>query len=130
VEAIPSGLDWRPVVAEENGLVNVNRLFRVATGRFTAFARTTANVGVARRVLAGIGYSDDVTVFVNGEPVYSGVNGWESRLPGFVSFVDPRFERVGLPLRAGANEVVLAVTDDQRFGWGCAMSLLPSLASP
>ncbi len=52
----------------------------------------------ARRLPAGIGYSDDVTVFVNGEPVYSGVNGWESRAPGFASFVDPRFERVWLPL--------------------------------
>jgi len=28
-----------------------------------------------------------------------------------------------LPLREGANEVVLAVTDDQLFGWGASMSI-------
>jgi hypothetical protein len=113
------------VTAEESGLVNLNRLFpaRPQQGRFTAFLRTTITAPAARRVPAGIGYSDDVTVFVNGEAVYAGVNGWESRMPGFASFVDPRFERVWLPLRAGANEIVLAVTDDQLFGWGASMSM-------
>jgi hypothetical protein len=55
--------------------------------------------------------------------VYSGINGWESRTPGFASFVDARFESVVLPLRAGQNEVVLAVSDDQRFGWGFALRI-------
>lgn len=125
VDSIPAGLNWTTVATEESGLVNLNRHFpaKPQQGRFTAFLRTTVNAPVARRLLTGIGYSDDVTVFVNGEPVYSGVNGWESRTPGFASFVDPRFERVWLPLRAGVNEVVLAVTDDQFFGWGASMSM-------
>ena len=124
-DSIPADLKWTAVAAEESGLVNLNRLFRARPqeGRFTAFLRTTVTVPAARRLPAGIGYSDDVTVFVNGEPVYSGVNGWESRTPGFASFVDPHFERVWLPLRAGINEVVLAVTDDQLFGWGASMSM-------
>ena len=125
VDSIPAGLNWTAVATEESGLVNLNRLFvaRPQQGRLTAFLRTTVDAPAARRMLAGIGYSDDVTVFVNGEPVYSGVNGWESRAPGFASFVDPRFERVWLPLRAGVNEIVLAVTDDQFFGWGASMSM-------
>jgi hypothetical protein len=125
VDSVPADLKWIAVTSEESGLVNLNRLFPAEPqqGRFTAFLRTTLTTPAARRLPAGIGYSDDVTVFVNGEPVYSGVNGWESRAPGFASFVDPRFERVWLPLRAGANEIVLAVTDDQLFGWGASMLL-------
>ena len=71
-------------------------------------------------MLAGIGYSDDVTVLVNGEPIYSGINGWNARTPDFISFVNADFERVWLPLKAGRNEIALAVTDNQIFGWGLA----------
>jgi hypothetical protein len=125
IALLPTDLTWSPVACEESGLVNLNRLFpaKPQQGRFTAFLRTSVTIPSARRLLAGVGYSDDVTVFVNGEPIYSGVNGWESRAPGFASFVDPRFERIWLPLRAGINEIVLAVTDDQLFGWGASMSM-------
>jgi len=60
---------------------------------------------------------------VNGELVYSGINGWDSRTPALASFVDARWESVSLPFKAGENEVVLAVADDQRFGWGFAMRI-------
>jgi len=75
-------------------------------------------------MLAGIGYSDDITVFVNGEPIYSGINGWNVRTPDYISFVNADFERVWLPLKAGRNEIVVAVTDDQLFGWGFALKML------
>lgn len=70
VEALPANLEWKPASAEEAGLVNLNRLFpaRPQLGRQTAFLRTTIDATSPRRQLAGIGYSDDVTVFVNGEP--------------------------------------------------------------
>jgi hypothetical protein len=74
-------------------------------------------------VLAGIGYSDDVTLFVNGEPIFVGINGWDSRTPALNSFVDARWESAFLPLREGDNEIVLAVADDQRFGWGFALRI-------
>jgi hypothetical protein len=124
-DVVPADLKWTRVMCEESGLVNLNRLFpaKPQQGRFTAFLRTTVTAQASSRLLAGIGYSDDVTVFVNGEPIYSGVNGWESRAPGFASFVDPRFERIWLRLRAGANEIVLAVSDDQLFGWGASLMM-------
>lgn len=124
-EIVPApDLEWTAVTAEESGLVNLNRLFRAQPGRrLTAYARTTLTATAARQMRAGIGYSDDVVVFLNGERLYSGRNGWESRYPNFASFVDSRFESVWLPLRAGENELVLAVTDDQFFGWGFAVAL-------
>jgi hypothetical protein len=125
---LPSGLDWKPVVPEESGLVNLNALFpsQGAQNRFTAYARTFIDAPSARRLLAGIGYSDDVTVFVNGEPIYSGINGWNARTPDYISFVNAEFERVWLPLKAGRNEIVFAVTDNQIFGWGLAMKRMGS----
>lgn len=123
VLSLPSIARWIPATAEESGLVNLNRLVPVQTGRAVIFARHTFRSEVARRVLAGIGYSDDVTVFVNGEPIYLGVNGWDTRTPALNSFVDTRWESAVLPFKAGDNDVVLAIADDQRFGWGFAMRI-------
>ena len=124
VRSIPSSLTkWTAARAEESGLVNVNRLFSVHKQRSVVFAKHTLRSDAARRVLAGIGYRDDATVFVNGEAVYIGRNGWDSRTPQLNSFVDARWESVMLPLREGENEIVLAVADDQRFGWGFAVRI-------
>ena len=114
---------WTAARAEESGLVNINRLFPVQKGRSVIFAKHTLRSNAARRVLAGIGYSDDVTLFVNGEPIFVGINGWDSRTPALNSFVDARWESAFLPLREGDNEIVLAVADDQRFGWGFALRI-------
>lgn len=123
----PAGAVWTAVAAEESGLVNLTRLWPSRPGqRQTAWARATLICDTARMVRLGVGYSDDVTVLLNGAPVYSGINGWESRYPRFASFVDTRFERAWLPLKAGANSLVFAVTDDQRFGWGLAAHLDPA----
>lgn len=124
ITSVPAQLEMsRPAHAEESGLINLNRQFAVQKSRSTIYAKHTFTADAARRVVAGIGYSDDVTVFVNGEPVYFGVNGWDSRSPAFASFVDARFESIVLPFRQGQNEVVIAVSDDQRFGWGFSMRI-------
>jgi hypothetical protein len=123
IRTLPPATKWSAARAEESGLINVNRLFPVQKGRSVVFAKHIIRSDTARRVLAGIGYSDDVTVFVNGEPIYTGINGWDSRVPGLNSFVDTRWESAFLPFREGDNEIVLAVADDQRFGWGFALRI-------
>jgi hypothetical protein len=124
VRTIPASIaKWTAARAEESGLVNVNRLFPVQKGRSVVFAKHTFRSDASRKVLAGIGYSDDVTVFVNGEPVYIGRNGWDTRTPALNSFVDTRWESAFLPFKEGDNEIVLAVADDQRFGWGFALRI-------
>jgi hypothetical protein len=119
VVSLPQIKEWRRMEVEESGLVNLNRLRRnSATGRWTAFARTTVKIAQPQTAKLELGYSDEVTVFLNGEIVYSGINGFESRHPEYMGFVKPGYENVFLKLRSGDNEIVLAVTDDQRFGWG------------
>jgi hypothetical protein len=118
IQKLPEMKDWRSATAEESGLVNLNRVLSSARGRWTAFAKTTVKATEAKNVLLELGYSDEVTVFVNGEPVYVGINGFESRHPEYMGFVKAGYEKVIVRLRPGDNEIILAVTDDQRFGWG------------
>jgi len=115
---VPAVEDWRAIEPEEGGLVNLNRAYGRNREAPVAVART-----VLRRSKPGleklwVGYSDQVTVFLNGRPLYSATNGWESRYPRYLGWVDAKDESVFLPLQAGDNELVYVVRDDQRFGWG------------
>ena len=118
ISTLPDLKEWRRAEVEESGLVSLNRALGNVRGRWTGFARATIATEKEKTAVLQLGYSDDVTVFLNGEAVYSGINGFESRHPEYMGFVKPQFETVHLKLRAGKNEIILAVTDDQRFGWG------------
>jgi hypothetical protein len=64
-----------------------------------------------------IGYSDDVTVFLNGRILYRGRSAQNFRDPGFLGIVNPENDAVYLPLKKGRNELVLAVSE-LGGGWG------------
>jgi len=64
-----------------------------------------------------IGYSDDVSVFLNGEILYRGRSAQGFRDPGFLGIVNADNDAVYLPLRAGRNELVLAISE-LGGGWG------------
>ena len=116
--------EWQQASAEENGLINLNRLFSATRGRRTAFVRTYVESGADASTRLELGYSDDVVVILNGSIVYRGINGFESRHPEYMGFVKPGFENVSLNLRRGRNELVLAITDGQIFGWGFVARLV------
>lgn len=54
------------------------------------------------------GYSDGVTIFVNGQPLFFGMNAQNFRGNGIMDHVG---DAVYLPLRRGRNEVVFAVIE-------------------
>jgi hypothetical protein len=64
-----------------------------------------------------LGYSDDVSVFVNGRILYRGRSAQSFRDPGFLGIVNPENDAVYLPLKKGTNELVLAVSE-LGGGWG------------
>jgi hypothetical protein len=64
-----------------------------------------------------IGYSDDVSVFLNGKILYRGRSAQNFRDPGFLGIVNPENDAVYLPLKKGSNELVLAVSE-LGGGWG------------
>ncbi len=64
-----------------------------------------------------IGYSDDVSVFLNGQILYRGRSAQSFRDPGFLGIVNPENDAVYLPLKKGSNELMLAVSE-LGGGWG------------
>lgn len=108
---------WRPVAAEHSGLVNLSRhVKRPGQQAHCVYARTVVHSDERQDVRLSVGYSDDVTVFLNGKPLFSGTSGYRSRDPSFVGVVG-LFDTVYLPLRKGLNEVCLLVTESFG-GWG------------
>jgi sugar lactone lactonase YvrE len=112
-----SGIVWTPVRALSTGLVDIAR----HTGRTTrvadcVFARTTIRSEQLRTMRLRFGYSDAVTVFLNGSPVFSGSSTYQGRDPSFLGIVGLNDE-VYLPLLEGENELVCAVAESFG-GWG------------
>ena len=64
-----------------------------------------------------LGYSDDVSVFLNGKILYRGRSAQGFRDPGFLGIVNPENDAVYLPLKKGSNELMLAVSE-LGGGWG------------
>jgi hypothetical protein len=64
-----------------------------------------------------IGYSDDVSVFLNGKVLFRGRSAQNFRDPGFLGVMNPENDAVYLPLRKGSNELTLAISE-LGGGWG------------
>lgn len=110
-------LTWRDVAPEPSGLVNVARWEPWRPGRTDCvYARTTLHADRARTVKVNLGYSDYVTAFLNGRPVFAGNSAYRSRDPSFTGIVG-LFDSLYLPLEKGDNELLLIVAE-AFGGWG------------
>lgn len=111
---------WKPAKAEPGGLVNLERLVvRNPAEPGWLYARTiirSENAGIHRYHL---GYSDYVTVFINGTPVFNSTNAYLSRDPGFQGLIE-FFDELLLPLKQGDNEITLLI-GEEFGGWGFMM---------
>ena len=81
------------------------------------YARTTIDAEREQVKKLEIGYSDDVSVFLNGQILYRGRSAQSFRDPGFLGIVNPENDAIYLPLKKGRNELVLAVSE-LGGGWG------------
>lgn len=109
-------LRWTRAAPDLAGIVNLARHAVRSPEANTVFASTTIEAERAGPVRLRFGFSDRVTVYVNGRPVYRGRAEWRSRDHRFLGTVG-LFDEVILPLRAGENEVWMAVSEDFG-GWG------------
>ena len=89
------------------------------------YARTVIDSDREQVKKLSIGYSDDLSVFLNGQILYRGRSAQGFRDPGFLGIVNPENDAVYLPLRKGHNELMLAVSE-LGGGWGfiCRLSNL------
>lgn len=108
--------DWLLVQAEPTGLLNISR-YRAMAGTYSlVVARTVihADRDELRRLV--FGYSDDVTIFLNGRPLFAARNGLSARYSSDLGLMTPD-DAVYLPLRPGDNELLFAVAETFG-GWG------------
>jgi hypothetical protein len=125
---------WDAVEAEPPGIVAIYR-YRTAPhprvsfqsdwstrlepqpGAKLIYARTsiTADKDEVRKL--ALGYSDEVSVFLNGRILYRGRSAQAFRDPGFLGIVTPDNDALYLPLKKGSNELMLALSE-LGGGWG------------
>jgi hypothetical protein len=127
-------MKWDPVEAEAPGFVVLYRYREAPHLRVTfatdfskrlepqpgtkvVYARTTIQSDREQVRRLSIGYSDEVSVFLNGRILYRGRSAQNFRDPGFLGIVNPENDAVYLPLKKGSNELVLAVSE-LGGGWG------------
>jgi hypothetical protein len=129
-----AAMKWEEVEAEAPGFLVLNRFrdsphprvsfqndfstrLQTQPGTALVYARTAiqSDRDVVKRLK--IGYSDEVSVFLNGQILWRGRSAQSFRDPAFLGIMDPEDDMVYLPLKKGANELVLAVSE-LGGGWG------------
>jgi hypothetical protein len=137
-----SAIHWQDIEAEPPGFVVLYRYREAPHPRVTfqgdfskrlepqpgmklVYARTTIESDRDEVKKLEIGYSDDVSVFLNGQILYRGRSAQGFRDPGFLGIVNPENDTVYLRLKKGTNELMLAVSE-LGGGWGfiCRLSAL------
>src|SRR5262249_50371286 len=86
-------------------------------GMKVVYARTTIDTDRDQVRKLELGYSDDVSLFLNGRILYRGRSAQGFRDPRFLGIVNPENDSVYLPLKKGSNELILAVSE-LGGGWG------------
>ena len=111
---------WQDVEAEAPGFVVINRYRESPHPRVTfandfskrldpqpgmqvVYARTIIDSDRDQVRKLSIGYSDDVSVFLNGRILYRGRSAQNFRDPAFLGIVSPENDAVYLPLKKGAQ---------------------------
>ena len=129
-----AAIQWQDVEAEPPGFVVLYRYREAPHPRVTfqgdfskrlepqpgmkvLYARTNISSDRDQVKKLSLGYSDDVSVFLNGKILYRGRSAQGFRDPGFLGIVNPENDIVYLPLKAGSNELMLAVSE-LGGGWG------------
>lgn len=111
-----AGRTWQRVTAEPSGLVDVARYYPRGASPPCVFARAKIHAEKAERRKLRFGYSDYVSIFLNGELLFAGESAYRSRESSFLG-VAGLHDAVWLPLHAGDNELLLAVSEVMG-GWG------------
>ena len=127
-------IEWQDVEAEPPGFVVIYRYREAPHLRVTfandfskrlepqpgmkvVYARATIDSEREQVKKLYIGYSDDVSVFLNDKILYRGRSAQNFRDPGFLGIVNPENDAIYIPLKKGRNELMLAVSE-LGGGWG------------
>ncbi len=119
--------NFRVVAIEPDGFVELHRQVPMpkVTNYVGVVARVRATASTAGLRRLDLGFSDRVTVFLNGAPVFYRDDSYDfaGRRDGLISLNQGT---VFLPLRAGTNDISIVVAD--RFGGWAIMGRFPDMA--
>jgi len=107
---------WTTLHVEPGGLANLGRVQGIIGDRNTVLARAIVDAPEATVRPLELGFSDRATVFLNGRPIFHGDETYRNRDYRFLGSIG-WFDTVYVPLVAGRNELVVAVSEDLG-GWG------------
>ncbi len=108
---------WTKAAAETGGILDISRTYgRKGAEPEAILVRATLQAEKDGPKKFWLGYSDEASLFLNGRLVFYGMNAYRSRDTSFLGILGP-FDAVSLPLRKGANEV-LVIIGESFGGWG------------
>jgi hypothetical protein len=104
---------------EPSGLLELQRYVKLPgkTRETEAVARVHVRAATAGRYAFDLGFSDRVTVFVNGQPLFTGDASYSFDAPRRDGLIGYDQARLYLPLVAGDNEIALVLAE-YFGGWG------------
>ncbi len=111
---------WENLYAEDRALVNLTRKFGAVQndGRRLAWIKTYLHSAKAQERTINLGFSDEIWIFINGQPLYVDKNYY-----GTPSQKEPRGRctientSIKVPLTEGDNEILIGLAN-YFYGWG------------
>ena len=117
--------DWPSFAVEPTGVVVIGRHVKRRAAPAAVVARVVVRAQTAGLQRLYLGYSDYVTVFVNGRPIAGGDAHYSYDAPRQEGLITLSQSTIWLPLVAGDNEILFAVADGFG-GWGLMGRLDPA----
>lgn len=104
-----TNIKWQKVESDYKGLVDLS-LFTSRQNRAgdCLFAKTNLKSDTEKLLNLTFGYSDYITIFFDGKPVYFGNKAYRSQDPSFLGIVGYN-DNIFLPLKKGNNELMILV---------------------
>jgi len=104
-------IKWTKVKADPSGLVDIGK-YTGRTGRApdVIFAKTVLYSKKAKLLELRFGYSDVITVFLNGKPLFLGNSSYQSRDRSFLGIIGLH-DTLFVPLKEGRNELHITVIE-------------------
>ncbi len=128
-KAMQAGMNWETVSSESSGLVNISRFRKKAISNMgegnsldVVYAKVTLEAASDQTRKLNFDFSDRITIFLNGKPIFSGDNTFLSKGSMFRGEVRAENQTLYVDLKRGSNELLIAVTE-RANGWGYIFKL-------
>ncbi|MFD0618224.1 hypothetical protein ACFQZR_12190 [Paenibacillus sp. GCM10027629] len=108
--------EWTKTSTEENGTLNINRLYTSEKDKSVQI-KSTLTLSEEAMSTVSFGFSDEVRIWINEEEVYRGVCMWDP--PERDGRIRPDHVCIPITWRSGVNTIRAEITSKETvFGWG------------